>query len=650
MAATSSPPPPSILNSDLTCDKWQLQIKDNVKLDLETIIQSLLCVFQVPASLKTTKPESYSPQLIALGPFHHFRPELYQIEPLKLAISNRALERFNLPGFDDFIALLSPSLPRIQAYYGRNLDLNDKTLAWIIAIDGLFFVEILYNEEMLIPTSVPYFFDSSKRKLSPHAILNDLVLLENQIPLFLLAELPVEFPPYVKRRHLLDRLYLLIIWRDHIETKPIVIKADGELHGQVNRSVDVRAPTSVGILQNIAAGMLKKVEDAHMDVETACSGGSRESLYQCRGESESVSVVIDTENFQDPEPSGTAAVANGRRFQTLRMAKAATFRRKDIESIVATMEKEGEDGVGFVFADAAKARMETRTMEAAAAAGSGENDRRDGGGGGDDNFAKKFLKKVASVEIGPDEGVTRGVEAFAEGQGRLPITGIFQVFTMLNKVLEEDRCLVPSASQLKNVSVKISSTSSGGGGGLSGIKFDLPSKTLYLPTFTWSPNSEVVLRNLVAYEATAKSNSLILTRYTELMHGLVRTSEDVRLLKKEGVLVLDYGRERCVDEATLVEMFGGMGMSTSYPKDWTILDPSVAGINEYYNNKVKILMSRLFKKYAKVTIKVLVLAAGVILVMVIFIQAFCSVYRCNGNFGSRLLRLLGGAPVLFGDA
>ena len=44
-------------------------------------------VFNVPKALRVHKPEAYTPQLIALGPYHHWRPELYEMERYKLASS-----------------------------------------------------------------------------------------------------------------------------------------------------------------------------------------------------------------------------------------------------------------------------------------------------------------------------------------------------------------------------------------------------------------------------------------------------------------------------------------------------------------------------------------------------------------------------------
>lgn len=52
-------------------------------------------------------------------------------------------------------------------------------------------------------------------------------------------------------------------------------------------------------------------------------------------------------------------------------------------------------------------------------------------------------------------------------------------------------------------------------GGVSAFAFDSKAVIFYLPTISLDVNSEVVLRNLVAYEASKPSGPLVFTRYIE---------------------------------------------------------------------------------------------------------------------------------------
>ncbi|KAJ0075767.1 hypothetical protein Patl1_34663 [Pistacia atlantica] len=68
------------------------------------------------------------------------------------------------------------------------------------------------------------------------------------------------------------------------------------------------------------------------------------------------------------------------------------------------------------------------------------------------------------------------------------------------------------------------------------ISFDSKSARFKLPTIPLDENTEVVLRNLVAFEALNPSHSLYFTCYIELMHGIIDTIKDVKLLKRRGCM------------------------------------------------------------------------------------------------------------------
>ncbi|KAF5945914.1 hypothetical protein HYC85_016142 [Camellia sinensis] len=76
------------------------------------------------------------------------------------------------------------------------LDIEGETLAWIMAIDGLFLLDFLRNchihmKENSVSSSATtaHLVDSIGRKLAHGTVLGDIMMLENQIPIFLLREI-----------------------------------------------------------------------------------------------------------------------------------------------------------------------------------------------------------------------------------------------------------------------------------------------------------------------------------------------------------------------------------------------------------------------------------------------------------------------------
>ncbi|KAK9229548.1 hypothetical protein WN944_022511 [Citrus x changshan-huyou] len=103
----------------------------------------------------------------------------------------------------------------------------------------------------------------------------------------------------------------------------------------------------------------------------------------------------------------------------------------------------------------------------------------------------------------------------------------------MNKPPLVEEITIPSVTKLAKSNVRFLPTV----GNISTVSFDAKKAILHLPTISLDVNTEVVLRNVVAYEASSASGPLVLTRYTELMNGIIDTEEDAKLLREKGVIV-----------------------------------------------------------------------------------------------------------------
>ncbi|GJR77052.1 putative UPF0481 protein [Tanacetum coccineum] len=117
---------------------------------------------------------------------------------------------------------------------------------------------------------------------------------------------------------------------------------------------------------------------------------------------------------------------------------------------------------------------------------------------------------------------------------------------------------VPSVSELHEIS-RVKFRLSPGNEGIRNISFINEKERLcYLPIITLNACSEVILRNLVAYENLMAKNSftpgfsLELTEYVDFMCGIIDTVKDVRLLRKEKIIEGSMGDE------DIVKLFNGI--------------------------------------------------------------------------------------------
>nr|XP_043629718.1 putative UPF0481 protein At3g02645 [Erigeron canadensis] len=174
----------SVLKVNFGKQRWVDHIGKNFKEEIGIDVSNIpVSVFNVPKSISRFKPEAYVPQAIALGPYHHFETHLYQMERYKVAIVKAFLNPDQVISFEPLVIdRLRKVEPMIRACYHKYLDLDDETLAWIVAIDGLFILDVLrhYGE---IDRFIP-------KKLVNYAVLyRDMMVLENQMPLVILNEM-----------------------------------------------------------------------------------------------------------------------------------------------------------------------------------------------------------------------------------------------------------------------------------------------------------------------------------------------------------------------------------------------------------------------------------------------------------------------------
>ncbi|KAI3870379.1 hypothetical protein MKW98_009843 [Papaver atlanticum] len=184
---------------------------------------------------------------------------------------------------------------------------------------------------------------------------------------------------------------------------------------------------------------------------------------------------------------------------------------------------------------------------------------------------------------------------------------------------------IPSISQLyKSAGIRFVPTN----GNIESVRFDEKSATIHLPILDLDVNSEVVLRNLVAYESSNASGPLVFARYTELMNGIIDTGEDAMLLRPSGIVFNHFKSDQEV-----AKLWNGMCKSIRLTKV-PFLDKMIEDVNKYYSRRWKVKAKKIIKTYILGSWQFLTFLAAFLLLMMTAFQAFCSVYNC-----SRLLRI-----------
>ncbi|ESR40756.1 hypothetical protein KPL70_020962 [Citrus sinensis] len=189
----------------------------------------------------------------------------------------------------------------------------------------------------------------------------------------------------------------------------------------------------------------------------------------------------------------------------------------------------------------------------------------------------------------------------------------------MNKPPLVEEITIPSVTELYKSSVSFSATN----GNILTISFDTNTATLHLPSVSLDVNSKVILRNLVAYEASNASGTLVFTRYTELMNGIIDTEEDVKLLRRKGILL-----NRLKSDAEVADLWNGMSKSIKLTKV-PHLNKVIEDVNNYYNNRLTVRFWKYTKLYVFSSWQFFTLLATNMLLLLMIWQAFCSIYNCR---------------------
>ncbi|TVU43025.1 hypothetical protein EJB05_09456, partial [Eragrostis curvula] len=523
-------------------DPWLSRVRQTLEKEAADALGAAAKVFDVPRVLRATKPDAYLPQHFGLGPYHHHRAELRDMERYKLAAAKRVTKLF-VDGhkFDHLVQRLLEAQDKIRAPYHRFLELSDQTLAWMMAIDTCFLLDFLES----------YHRDESTDMVSSatnwiNATVRDAMMLENQLPLFLFAQaLALRHATEQAAAEALNAVFARFI------KEACPIKTTAEL-----------------VVADIA-------RHAHM----------LELLYHFLVPAASVF----EEDGREPPPM---------------VPEEFTVDMFDVQQLP-DYDKVKQacghvSGLNLAPVRFIKKNLISRPMSVAS------------------SLPGRIMRKVPMLSaVAPLVGkfmASQNVEA------RLKDVNLGSI---INSPLAQE-IMIPSVTQLARWGGQFVPAPEG----IAGISFDAATATLSLPIITLDANTEVVLRNLVAYEAVVVRGPLVLARYTELMNGIIDTPKDVKILRQSGVVV-----NQLKSDKEAADMWNGMCRATRLSKV-PRLDAVIREVNAHRSRRAAARAQKLLKKYVFRSWRILTLLAAVVLLLMTALQTFCSVYPCKSWFGS----------------
>ncbi|KAG7633887.1 hypothetical protein ISN44_As03g041630 [Arabidopsis suecica] len=172
--------------------EWVISIKDKLEQAYRNDDRTSwgkLCIYKVPHYLHGNDKKSYFPQTVSLGPYHHGRQQTQSMECHKWRAVNMVLKRTN-QGIEVFLDAMIELEEKARACYEGSIVLSSNEFTEMLLLDGCFILELLQGvNEGFLKLGYDHNDPVFAVRGSMHSIQRDMIMLENQLPLFVLNPL-----------------------------------------------------------------------------------------------------------------------------------------------------------------------------------------------------------------------------------------------------------------------------------------------------------------------------------------------------------------------------------------------------------------------------------------------------------------------------
>ncbi|XP_058112900.1 UPF0481 protein At3g47200-like [Magnolia sinica] len=148
---------------------------------------NMVSIYRVPANMRQVNTKAYDPNIVSIGPFNRGLDRLRGMEEVKWKFLRRLLDpnlghQVTLESlFDDMKSLED----RARKCYSETIKLGSDEFIETMILDGCFIIELF--RESIKPKNMNEPFFTIQRMV--HLLRRDFIMLENQLPLFVLRKL-----------------------------------------------------------------------------------------------------------------------------------------------------------------------------------------------------------------------------------------------------------------------------------------------------------------------------------------------------------------------------------------------------------------------------------------------------------------------------
>ncbi|KAE9451848.1 hypothetical protein C3L33_16251, partial [Rhododendron williamsianum] len=145
-------------------------------------------IYRAPQCVRQLNEKAYTPWQVLIGPLHHGKENLLPMEEQKLRYLSAFLDRTKL-SLEDCIRFIRGLEQRVRDCYVESISLSSDEFVKTILVDSSFVIEVIWRTNFLMKEDKTDYL--SKPISLVDVVRRDMILLENQIPHFVIASLSI---------------------------------------------------------------------------------------------------------------------------------------------------------------------------------------------------------------------------------------------------------------------------------------------------------------------------------------------------------------------------------------------------------------------------------------------------------------------------
>ncbi|KAL0438155.1 UNVERIFIED_CONTAM: hypothetical protein Slati_2298500 [Sesamum latifolium] len=168
-----------------TRDEVSVRI-DNILLELPSS-RCKPSIFRVNDDIRYTNGKLYDPKVISIGPFHHGKDHLWDMEQHKFRYLKLLLKRRKESSVDKYVMAMRSLEEKARKCYAGPVEFSPDDFVEMLLLDGCFIIELIRKygiDELRESDDIIFQYEQVLSQLR-----HDLILVENQVPFFVVDQL-----------------------------------------------------------------------------------------------------------------------------------------------------------------------------------------------------------------------------------------------------------------------------------------------------------------------------------------------------------------------------------------------------------------------------------------------------------------------------